>query len=162
MGKGYKITTYNSKILKQKDEIRNQTPVFEHPDSVRKVPYGHGSDGSYTNPPFSENSDSETVAYAANIVNLFFDLENPSREESMRHFSSPVHCKHLFNVMVQQYGPQRPEIKGLAEFCSLTKRTYLQAKLLKIRMENRDNLFSFVDTFPGHNADDETICFIIY
>ena len=135
-------TTYNSKVVNQTNENRTETPVFEHPASVKKVPFGHGSEGSYTNPPFSETSDVETFAYSANIVNLFFDLQNPSREESMRHFQTPVHCKHVFNVMVRQFGPQRPEMKDLAEFCDLSRKVYLRAKLLKIRMENKDGLFS--------------------
>ena len=66
-------------------------------------------------------------------------------EKFMRNFVSPVHCKHVFNVMLKQVGPQRPEMKILGEFCCLTRRTYLHAKLVKIRIENKDELFSIKD-----------------
>ena len=83
----------------------------------------------------------DLINFQASTAYLFFN-KSPTEMEK---FLSPVHCKHVFNVMLEQVGPQRPEMKDLAEFCCLTRRTYLQAKLLKIRMENKDGLFSVKD-----------------
>ena len=83
----------------------------------------------------------DLINFQASPAYLFF---NKSPAE-MKKFISPIHCKHVFNVMLEQFGPQRPELKDLAEFCHLTRKVYLRAKLLKVRMENKDGLFSAKD-----------------
>ena len=80
----------------------------------------------------------------ANTANLF-DLDSDNREKSLRHFVAPVHCKHPFAVMIEQLGSQRPEVVPLAEFVSLTRRAYSHAKILKIRITNKDGLFTLDD-----------------
>ena len=80
----------------------------------------------------------DLINFQASTAYLFF---NKSPEE-MERFMTPIHYKHVFNIMLRQFGPQRPEMKGLAEFCELSNKVYLRAKLLKIRLENKDGLFS--------------------
>ena len=72
----------------------------------------------------------DLINFQASTAYLFFN-KSPTEMEK---FLSPVHCKHVFNVMLKQVGPQRPEMKILGEFCCLTRRTYLHAKLVKIRI----------------------------
>ena len=81
-------------------------------------------------------------ASTANIANLLFDLDPSTQEKFMRDFVSPVHYKHAFSIIIKQLGHQRPEVALLAEFVELTRRTYSYAKLLKLRVINKDGLFT--------------------
>ena len=85
---------------------------------------------------------SDLINVQASTAHLFFNKSSTEMEEFMRDFVSPVHCKHAFNVMIKQLGPRRPEVTLLAEFVRLTRRSYSHAKLLKLRMINKDGLFT--------------------
>ena len=60
----------------------------------------------------------------------------------MRHHVAPMHCRHIFSVVVEQLGRDRPEIAPLAEFIKITRKAYSYAKLLKLRVVNKDRLFT--------------------
>merc|ERR1711888_426932 len=133
------MRTNNPDISQQ--GVRTKTPDFQDPASLSRIYVGHSSDDSYSNPPLSDVSGGE-ISHRANVVNLFYNLDSDSQEESMRHHVAPVHCGHIFSVVVGQLGRNRPEIAPLAEFIKITKKAYCYAKLLKLRVVNKDRLFT--------------------
>ena len=88
---------------------------------------------------------SDSIKVQASTAQLFFNSE-----EFMRDFVSPVHCAHPFNVMIKELGP-RQEVALLTEFVRLTRKSYSHAKLLKLRMINKNSVFTRDDLEKGVN-----------
>ena len=78
----------------------------------------------------------------------------------MRHHVAPVHCRHIFSVVVGQLGRDRPEVAPLAEFIKITRKAYSYAKLLKLRVVNKDGLFT-VDNLKKSVKNLQNVMFLL-
>ena len=78
----------------------------------------------------------------------------------MRHHVAPVHCRHVFSVMLGQLGHDRPEVAPLAEFIKVTRKAYSYAKLLKLRVVNKDRLFT-VDNLKKSIKNLQDVMFLL-
>ena len=109
-------------------------------ENIRKPILGH-SMTSYSQNPYSDITESTLTCQAA-ISNIFFNTDNHEMEESMKNYPTPIHHHHPFKELIRTLGSSRPEIKDLVEFVRFSRKSYVNAKKLKVRIENKDGLLS--------------------
>ena len=116
------------------------TPVMPDLENIRKPILGH-SMTSYSQNPYSDITESTLTCQAA-ISNIFFNTDNHEMEESMKNYPTHIHHHHPFKELIRTLGSSRPEIKDLVEFVRFSRKSYVNAKKLKVRIENKDGLLS--------------------